>query len=194
MALGIEIEERPFAKSMLQVFRAQLILHDKLRELFKQRLRLAREAGYLKQRRMRVALDTTCILGRGAVKDSYNLLADGIVKLMRALAGLENVPVRQWTETHRYQRYVGSSVKGEAAIDWPDRRARRKFLAQIVAYSDRLLELARQAEEGLRQDGANEDSAEREGIVAAAECKGRGEQGLDPSVHDPELRPQRRLA
>ena len=33
VALGIEIEERPFAKSTLQVFRAQLILHDKVHEV-----------------------------------------------------------------------------------------------------------------------------------------------------------------
>ena len=32
VALGIEIEDRPFAKSTLQMFRAQLILHDKVRE------------------------------------------------------------------------------------------------------------------------------------------------------------------
>ena len=30
VALGIEIEDRPFAKSTLQMFRAQLILHDKV--------------------------------------------------------------------------------------------------------------------------------------------------------------------
>ena len=35
---------------------------------------------------MKVALDTTNILGRGAVRDTCNLLADGIVKLLRALA------------------------------------------------------------------------------------------------------------
>ena len=46
VALGIEIEHQPFAKSMLQVFRAQLILHDKVREVFEQSLRLARGAGY----------------------------------------------------------------------------------------------------------------------------------------------------
>ena len=86
VALGIEIEDRPFAKSTLQVFRAQLILHDKVREVFESSLRLARQSGYLKKRGMRVALDTTNILGRGAVRDTYNLLADGIVKLMRALA------------------------------------------------------------------------------------------------------------
>ena len=94
VALGIEIEERPFAKSTLQVFGAQLILHDKVREVFERSLRLAREAGYLKQGRgMWVAMDTTYILGRGAVKDTHNLVADGIVKLMRALAAVENLLV-----------------------------------------------------------------------------------------------------
>ena len=65
VALGIEVEDRPFAKSTLQVFRAQLILHDKVREVFESSLRLARESGYLKKRSMRVALDTTNILGSG---------------------------------------------------------------------------------------------------------------------------------
>ena len=67
VALGIEIEDRPFAKSTLQMFRAQLTLHEKVREVFEGSLRLARQSGYLKKRGMRVALDTTYILGRGAV-------------------------------------------------------------------------------------------------------------------------------
>ena len=50
VALGIEVEDRPFAKSTLQVFRAQLILHGKAREVFESSLRLARESGYLKGR------------------------------------------------------------------------------------------------------------------------------------------------
>ena len=54
VALGIEVEDRPFAKSTLQVFRAQLILHDKVREVFEGSLRLARESGYLKRRGMKV--------------------------------------------------------------------------------------------------------------------------------------------
>ena len=36
------------------------------------------------------------ILGRGAVKDTYNLLADGIVKLLRALAAVANIAVGEW--------------------------------------------------------------------------------------------------
>ena len=168
MALGIEVEDRPFAKSTLQVFRAQLILHGKVREVFESSLRLARESGYLKGRGMRVALDTTNILGRGAVKDTFNLLADGIVKLLRALAAVEQAPVREWAKAREYERYLGSSVKGESAIDWSDKRARQALLAEIVRDADRLLELSRQA-----QGELGEDSAERQRIVAAAELLGQ---------------------
>ena len=205
VALGIEVEDRPFAKSTLQVFRAQLILHDKVREVFESSLRLARESGFLKGRGMRVALDTTNILGRGAVKDTYNLLTDGIVKLLRALAQLKGINVGEWAQARGYERYLGSSVKGEAAIDWADRQARAALLAGIVADADRLLELSRQA-----QGELPEDSAERQRIVAAAELLGqlllqdveRTDDGVSlgvslkdgvsrdrmMSVHDPEMR------
>ena len=214
VALGIEIEDRPFAKSTLQMFRAQLILHDKVREVFESSLRLARQSGYLKKRGMRVALDTTYILGRGAVKDTYNLLADGIVKLLRVLAAVANIAVGEWAEAQGYERYFGSSIKGEAVIDWSDRKARRKLLGEIVAEADRLLALARQAWVELP-----EDSAQRQSIVAGAELLGQlllqdverksGDGDVDahadaaddgvsirdgvskdrmPSVHDPELR------
>ena len=102
VALGIEVEDRPFAKSTLQVFRAQLILHDKVREVFESSLRLARESGYLKRRSMKVALDTANILGRGAVKDTYNLLADGVVKLLGALAAVEKAKVKEWARARGY--------------------------------------------------------------------------------------------
>ena len=208
VALGIEIEDRPFAKSTLQMFRAQLILHDKVREVFEGSLRLARQSGYLKKRGMRVALDTTYILGRGAVKDTYNLLADGIVKLLRVLAAVANIAVGEWAEAQGYERYLGSSIKGEATIDWSDRKARRKLLGEIVADADRLLELARQAWVELP-----EDSGQRQSIVAGAELLGQlllqdierksGDGDADDdgvsirdgvsrdrmlSVHDPELR------
>ena len=206
VALGIEIEDRPFAKSTLQVFRAQLILHDRVRAVFESSLRLARESGYLKKRGMRVALDTTNILGRGAVRDTCNLLADGIVKLLRALAAVERSNVKGWAEAQGYERYLGSSIlgssiKGESAIDWSDQGARAGLLAAIVADADRLLEVARQAQEALA-----EGSPERQDIIAAAELLGqlllqdveRTGDGIGlkdgvskdrmVSVHDPEMR------
>ncbi len=97
--------------------------------------------------------------------------------------------------------YLGSSVKGESAIDWSDKRARQALLAEIVRDADRLLELSRQAQREL-----GEDSAERQQIVAAAELLGqlllqdveRTDDGVNlkdgvsrdrmMSVHDPEMR------
>ena len=201
VALGIEVEDRPFAKSTLQLFRARLILHENAREVFERSLRFARETGYLKGRRMKVALDTTYILGRGAVKDTYNLLADGIVKLMRVLLELERSDPDECAAANGCLRYVGSSVKGDACIDWDDRTARTALLGEMVRDADRLLELSRQAQ-GL----LDEDSSERRAIVEASELLGRlllqdvervedGEslkRGVSRdrmvSVHDPDMR------
>ena len=201
VALGIEVEDRPFAKSTLQLFRAHLILHEKVREIFQRSLQFAKESGYLKGGRMKVALDTTNILGRGAVKDTYNLLADGIVQLVRALSKVNGKKAKDWANGQGFDSYFGSSVKGEAAIDWDNHKERQAFLQRIVADADQLLELARRA-----QGGFAVDSAERKQIVEAAELLGQLllqdverkeggatlKQGVSrdriPSVHDPEMR------
>ena len=59
-------------------------------------------------------------------------------------------------------------MKGEAGIDWSDRRARRKLLGEIVADADRILELARQSQNGLPAD-----STQRRTIVDGAELLGQ---------------------
>ena len=201
VALGIEVEERPFAKSTLQLFRARLILHDRAREVFERSLRFARETGYIRGRRMKVALDTTYILGRGAVKDTYNLMADGIVKLMGALSELEGSDPAEWASANGYQRYIGASLKGEACIDWNDRTARTALLGEIVEDADRLLDLSRRAQSSL-----DEARPERRAMVEASELLGRlllqdverSDDGVSlrqgvsrdrmVSVHDPDMR------
>jgi hypothetical protein len=118
--------------------------------------------------RWKVALDTTNILGRGAVKDTYNLLADGIVQLVRALAEANRKKAEQWASAHGFESYYGFSVKGEAGIDWDNNKERQAFLQKIVADADRLLELARRG-----QGGFAVDSLERKQIVEAAELLGQ---------------------
>ena len=84
------------------------------------------------------------------------------------LTSKEGSDVKGWAKAQGYERYLGSSIKGESAIDWSDKRARAGLLATIVADADRLLELSRQAQEALP-----EGSPERQGIVAAAELLGQ---------------------
>lgn len=142
VALGIEVDERPFAKSTLQLFRAQLILKDKMQALFVCSLELAKQSGYLKAQRLKVILDTTYILGRGAVKDTYNLLGDGIQQLCRELAAAQGQDLEAWVQAHEFQRYFGSSLKGGAEVDWDNECSRQAFLQGIVADAQRLMQLA----------------------------------------------------
>jgi hypothetical protein len=108
------VDEGPFAKSTLQLFHAQLILKEKMRAVFTRSLAYARQTGFLKKRRLKVILDTTYILGRGAIKDTYNLLGDGIQRLCRELAASQEQELEAWVAAHGFQSYFGSSLKGEA--------------------------------------------------------------------------------
>lgn len=125
-ALGIPLDEVPYAKSTLQLFRAHLLVHEFGRLAFERSLKAARNRGHLKGR-MRLAVDTTNIFGRGAVKDTYNLLGDGIVLVMRALAAQEEKALEEWAAGSKLERYItGSSLKGEADLDWDDAEARKR--------------------------------------------------------------------
>ena len=201
VALGIGIEDRPFAKSTLQLFRAQLILHDHVRAVFQKSLALARKTGYLKRHKVKAVLDTSYILGHGAVKDTYNLLADGIVQLVRVLASVSGDEAASWAASRGLSRYFGTSLKGEAVINWDDAEERQAFLAGVVADADGLLETARLALANCIAGGAE---AQRlvEGarllsqlLLQDVERRPDGvvlKEGVAPdrvvSVHDPEMR------
>ena len=109
-------------------------------------------AGLLRGRALQVALDTTPILGRGAVKDTYKLLADGIRQLLRTLARVQDRELAPWAERQGYTRYLAASLKGTAEIAWDEPTAREAFLAEIVADADRLLAAARDAQDACAAD------------------------------------------
>jgi hypothetical protein len=151
---------------------------------------------------IKLALDTTHILGRGAVKDTYNLLADGIVQVLRALAKRGPYELIELAEELGCTRYVrGPSLKGQTDVDWTDAKARQRFLGKIVADAEQLLDLVR----GTRAE-LTKDSPEDNDLVAAAEVLAhilgqdierdengpRLKRGVAPdrlvSVHDPEMR------
>ncbi|MFN0148195.1 MAG: IS1182 family transposase [Dehalococcoidia bacterium] len=209
VALGVGIEEHPFAKSTLQLFRAQLVTNGEAQRIFRKSLVLAKKQGVLnKNRKLLAALDTTNILGRGAVKDTYNLLGDGIALLLRQLASLAQEEFVPFATELGYARYAGErSLKGSAALDWDSARERARLLAEIVTDADRLLECARSVQAELA-----EGSAAAVGLAKAAEVLSQvllqditraadGPALLEgvakdrmPAVHDPEMRHGRKSA
>ena len=202
VALGIEIEDRPFAKSTLQVFRAQLILHDKVRG----GIRGQPAAG------PGVGVSAKAWHESGAGHDQHPGPGRGEGHLQPAGGRDRQTAAGAGTAEGNQRRTMGEesgipSIPGapasraKRAIDWADRQARAGLLAGIVGDADRLLELSRQA-----QGELPEDSAERQRIVDAAELLGRlllqdverTDDGVSlkdgvsrdrmMSVHDPEMR------
>jgi len=201
VALGVEMDARPFAKSTLQLFRAQLVLKEKMRAVLQRSLEYALQSGYLKKRKLRAVLDTTFILGRGAVKDTYNLLADSMRQLLRGLAEAEGVELGAWAAGHGYERYMASSIKGQAEVDWDDEESRTEFLKGIVTDADRLLGLADEALASLAEGAAGRGQIVRAGelmkqLISQDVERGEGRVTLKEgvardrviSVHDPQMR------
>lgn len=203
VALGTELCEKPFAKSTFQLFRAKLIVNEQAQRIFVRSLSYARESGFLKKnRKMKLALDSTNIFGRGAVKDTYNLLADGIRKLAGILEMLSAEGLNQW-RSERTINYFGKSFKGEAAIDWDDNKARQALLQTVVSDVKSLLELAKQHKERLSEDDPNYQSLqeainllsdlflqdiEEDNASKKATIKQEVSRDRIMSVHDPEMR------
>jgi hypothetical protein len=157
VALGLELEARPFAKSTLQLFRSQLIIHEEASTIFKRSLELARQTGLLKGRKMKAAVDTTVILGRGAVEDTYNLIAEGIVILCRALAQMAAEEASAWAAGHGLCRYFDSSIKTSEAVTWDDAASREAFLSGLIRDGQRCLQLAQEARVELAVGSAKDE-------------------------------------
>lgn len=164
VALGIEIASQPFAKSTLWLFRTQLVIHEQAGAIFRASLEEAKRKGFLRGKKRTIALDTTPIFGKGAVQDTYNLLATGIVMLVRALAKTVGETPGDFAAACDLARYFGSSLKGEAAINWDKKAEREALLRSIVLDAQRLLELARRIRAALPAD-----TVEAEAIRQAAE-------------------------
>lgn len=149
VALGVKDHEGLCAKATLQTFRGKLVLSDKGREILKRSVKVCRQAGAMRSRKVKASIDTSPIIGRGAVKDTYNLVADGMVKLLRTLAAFETlllqpVDVEGFARDHDQSRYVtGTSLKGDADLDWDDESERVAFLTGLVVDVRRGLALAR---------------------------------------------------
>ncbi|MFQ5515926.1 MAG: IS1182 family transposase, partial [Myxococcota bacterium] len=149
VALGLDLEAKLCAKSTLQLFRAKLVLHEAHEKLFERSVQACRAAGLLgRRRKVSVAIDTTPVLGRGAVKDTYNLVSDAIRRLVEACCELKGWDRDQVVDEQGLHRHFASSFKGAVSLDWADAGARRALVGQLVADARVALALCRTALHG----------------------------------------------
>lgn len=202
VALGLSDEEVPFVKSTLCLFRNQLILHKEAKLIFRKGVEHLRKQGFVKRHKIRLALDTTPIFGKGAVEDTFNMLAEGLRQVLGVLAKLAVQQLEDFARCHDFSRYVAPSFKGTWTINWDDEQERQTVLDSLVADCQRALALASSS---LAQYPA--ESPEAKQILEATELLSRllvqdvhrTETGKPEiidgvaedriiSVHDPEMR------
>lgn len=148
VSLGLELDEKLCAKSTLQLFRAKLIIHEKYEQVFEASIEACRKGGLLKRRRLEAAVDTTPVLGRGAVKDTYNLVSDQIRKVVKEACELKGWEQETIVAEHGLGRHFKKSFKGSVQLDWSDPAERRALLAQLVADARVAVELSKKALRG----------------------------------------------
>lgn len=195
-ALGVPPLDAPFAKSTYQNFRAGLLLNEGLQMLFERSLEFAAEHGFLSGGDLQVALDTTPVFGAGAVKDTYNLVADGIKRVIREMTARHIVSAEEWASQAGFEDYFNGSIKGQRDVDWEDDTSRQEFLRSLVDDVHVLLDWVGQLPESEKHD----DLMAAAGVLADlvgqdVEYDDHGprlRQGVAEdrivSAHDPEMR------
>lgn len=151
VALGLELEEKLCAKSTLQLFRSKLVLHEAFGRIFERSVEACRAAGLLGRRKLEVAIDTTPILGRGAVKDTFNLVSEQIRVVVEAVCQLKEWTLEEVVAEQGLTRHFGSSFKGSVEIDWSNADEKRALVGQLVSDAQVALELAKRALRGYRK-------------------------------------------
>jgi len=112
-ALGLALDDPGCHPTTLTVFRARLVLHDLDRRLFIDVVERAVQT-----------VDSSAILGAGAVQDTYTLLRKALQKVARA--GGSRLPAEL---RRRLARYAEGK---KAEIDWDDAAARREELQRLA--------------------------------------------------------------
>lgn len=194
VALDLDLAsvEAPFAKSTFQAFRARLTLHEKEGFAFERSVQEARKAGLL-PKRLCLALDSSPVRGHGALKDTFNLLSDAIVGVLRAVARKRNAPVGDVAREAGVERHVeAASIKGSEVVDWGNSEDVRRFLRGLLEDCGRVVAAAETA------DCATDEVALLKKVIAQ-DIEEQGpdggphiRQGVAPdrvvSVQDPEMR------
>ena len=122
-ALGLALDDPGCHPTTLTVFRARLVFHKLDRSLFIDVVARAVKAGLLARNAVQ-AVDSSAILGAGAVQDTYTLLRKALQKVVHAAGAQLPDELRA-----RLARYVDGK---KAEIDWDDAEARREELGRLA--------------------------------------------------------------
>lgn len=193
VALDLDLAsiEAPFARSTFQAFRARLTLHAAEGAAFERSVRAAKDQGIL-PKRLTVALDSSPVRGKGAVKDTFNLLSDAIAGVVRAVARERGATAAEVSAGTGLSRHIeAASIKGAEVVDWGEEEQVRSFLGGLIEDCKKAIELAEAGscasnEVDLLKRVVDQDvETDDDGCPRIRQGVAKGRM---PSVTDPEMR------
>jgi DNA-binding protein H-NS len=136
LALGISIAESGFNYSALSRFRARLLLHKKERTAFEEILNAAISKGLLPGNCAKQIMDSTYVLGAGAVQDTYTLIRMAIRKLLITTSKrLDLITMLPKPLNLDYQS------KTKPKINWEDPAGRNRLLNELCQDALQIVEI-----------------------------------------------------
>lgn len=138
-AIGLKKGEQPPGTATLSRFRAKVREKKGDAFIFRRSLQLAVDERLVDDRALQV-VDSTNTDCRGAIIDTFNLVAAGIRQVVRKVALALGRRAEQLATEWALQRYLGRSVKGQVDIDWSDEGARNRLITEEIGDVERLVQ------------------------------------------------------
>lgn len=130
--------EAPFSQGALVKFRERMIAHDFDRALLDRTVTLAKQTRHFGWQALRAALDSSPLVGRGRVEDTWNLLGRALRTVVTCAATTLKIPREQVLAGAGMTLLGAPSLKTALDIDWGDPAAQADALARLLAEVDRL--------------------------------------------------------
>lgn len=134
-ALGLEDGEDPPSERTYRRFQNRVLEVKGKNYLLELSLRAAVAAGVLDDAALQ-AIDSTNTDCRGAVIDTFNLVATAIRQVIRVTARCIGLQPEELARRWELGRYMARSIKGAAGIDWTDEQQRNELLTTEVRDAD----------------------------------------------------------
>lgn len=131
-ALRLPLDEAGFDHSSICRFRIRLLINQQQKMVFERFVTLAKEAGIIKNGSTQI-IDSSHILGAGAVKDTYMLIKTAIQKLLKIRAKQHK------GKADVVELKLDYSQNGKPEINWDDKEAHQQLLQSLVEDSRALL-------------------------------------------------------
>jgi Transposase DDE domain/Transposase domain (DUF772) len=130
--------EAPFSQGALVKFRERMIAHDLDQKLLDRTVALAKQTGRFGWQALRAALDSSPLVGRGRVEDTWNLLGRALRTVVTCAAKTLQIPREEILAGAGVTLLGASSLKAALDIDWGDPAAQADALARLLAEVDRV--------------------------------------------------------